>query len=665
MPEGRKMTSVLKKTCAALAAVLFILTSFTLISGNVNSVMRIGFCGGFPLYQYIDPDSDTPTGFHIELMNAIAKREHYTLEFVEYATVYECLKALEDGLIDMALGISSDQVDSSLFLSTNNLSSPSLCLISNNETAAIIAGNESTRGFLGSTEYSHLNKILALRKSQNQKGFGNNTFLVLPNQEAVIEALVSGYTDIAVVVGESAEEYLNKRGVSDRYTVTYNYLTQINYVIALRGTDYRLLRILNADLTDITMSGEYGEIYDRWLASKDITLSRKALKIVVLGLVTLAVGVSSYIIISRRIQNLLRDKVEEKTLELKQTNATLMESLDRIQTEKDVRHRIIEDSPTGMVVIDADHELAFLNRKAEQLSEISGLLDMILERADAFTNTEEPFTVAYFAGDGKHSYRCNVYSIPGDDMNSERLLSIEDVTEETRKREQVFEQEKGRTISMMIAGIAHEIKNPLTAIRAYSQIIPNNLENHEFLESFSTYVPGEVERINRLINNLVNYARPAKESVCRIELQTLLSDSIGLVKTLAKSAGVEIVFECNAEPYIMGSIDKIRQAFVNYLLNAIDSVRENSAAGKDCAVVTVTLSQADKRAIISIMDNGIGMTEAELRQCREPFYSTKSSGTGLGLAIAEQAVRGSHGTVRIESEKNVYTAIYIEFEVCE
>ena len=627
--------------------------------------MRIGFCGGFPLYQYVDPDSGAPAGFHIDLMNAIAKRENYTLEFIEYTNVNECLQALEDGLIDMALGVSSDQVDADLFLSTNNLSNPSLCLISNNETAAIIAENESTRGFLGAIEYSHLTKILALRKSQNQKGFGNNTFLVFPNQETVINGLVSGKTDIAVVVKESAEDYLEKNDIPNEYTISYNYLAQINYVIALRGTDRHLLRILNSDLTDITMSGEYEEIYDRWLASKDIMLSRKSLRAAAVVLVILTICVCGYILVNRRVQNILQRKVEEKTLELKQTNITLTESLDRIRTEKDIRHRIVEDSPTGMVLIDSNNKMVSLNPRAARLSEVSGLLEMILEKSEAFENTEEPFTVAYFFDGTKHSYRCNVYRIPGDDMYVERLLSIEDVTEEIRKREEVFEQEKTRTINMMIAGIAHEIKNPLTAIRAYSQIIPNNLDNHDFLESFSTYVPGEVERINRLINNLVNYARPVKEVMCRIELRTLVSDSIGLVKSLAKGAGADIEFECTADSYIIGCIDKIRQAIVNYLLNAIDSVRENSAAGKDSAVVTVKLSKNNDRAEIMIMDNGIGMTESELRQCREPFYSTKNSGTGLGMAIAEQAVKESHGTVRIESEKGIYTAVHIEFEVCE
>ena len=243
------------------------------------------------------------------------------------------------------------------------------------------------------------------------------------------------------------------------------------------------------------------------------------------------------------------------------------------------------------------------------------------------------------------------------------MLSVEDVTREEQQKQVFFEMEKNRALNTLVAGIAHEIKNPLTAIQNYSALIPEQKGNAEFMNSFSKFVPRETERINGLIESLLNYARPARSDVSVIDLNDLLTSCTGLLFSVAKQAGIRIQTRFEKNIKIKGHKDHIQQALVNYLSNAVDAVRQRAEIEQGApGLISVILKEKECHARIEIYDQGVGMDEEEIRQCMEPFYTTKEKGTGLGMATALQRIRENHGDVWVESAKGEFTRIIIEFE---
>ena len=116
-------------------------------------------------------------------------------------------------------------------------------------------------------------------------------------------------------------------------------------------------------------------------------------------------------------------------------------------------------------------------------------------------------------------------------------MTVEDITAEERKKQELFEQEKKQSLNRLVAGIAHEIKNPLMAIRTAATLMRDQGSDQEVQEAFSKYVPDEVDRINQLVNGLIHYARPVEGDLERIELSKVVQECLYLTKVVTK-AGV-------------------------------------------------------------------------------------------------------------------------------
>lgn len=662
---------------ALLVLLLFLsLAVTTLKAAAVTTNLRVGFNCGFPVYQYLNQEGEAE-GLHIDLMDAIAKSQDFEIEYVPYRSDNECFEALDKGLIDVVLGVGADNYTDYDFQSTDTLSTISLCLIALNETAEKINEKNSTAGYLGVVEQGQSANIMSLQKSQNSSGFGNNTFIIARNQQDVLEKLISGEAEIAVCEKESALRQLEQDGISDRYTVVFNYLAQMEYTMLVRSDDARLLRMLNAGLSEVRTTGEYSGIIDKWLGSSGITISEGTIRTIIAAVVVVSCAVLLYVFLNLRMGRILRRKVAEQTHELRDVNQTLSESMDRLKDESKVRGRIIEDSPSGMVIIGKDRRILYMNRQAMKLAGLTGeaplgdaveqlpVFGELIGNYEPLQTSARPAVIKLGEGRRERSYRCTLYILPDEREAGRALLSVEDVTAEEQEKQEIFEAEKNQSLNTIIAGLAHEIKNPLTAIRTYSTLIPDQLGNEEFMASFSKFVPKETERINSLIESLINYARPSKGEVTKVELSELLSGCIGLIRSVARDAGADLQADLQSEVFMIGNRDQLRQALINYMMNALESVRQKrDLQGGGKSLVRITLRKENGKVFVSVYDEGVGMTEDERRRCMEPFFTTKSKGTGLGMAIALQAVRENNGTVTVESEKGKFTRITMEFEGC-
>lgn len=207
----------------------------------------------------------------------------------------------------------------------------------------------------------------------------------------------------------------------------------------------------------------------------------------------------------------------------------------------------------------------------------------------------------------------------------------------------------------LTAGLAHEIRNPLVSIKTYFQLLPERYDDQDFRDRFQKVASKEVDRISRLVEELLEFARPSNPKFQPINVHALLDEVFTLVDATAGERRIELERDYAAAPpeEIVCDPEQIKQVLLNITQNAFDAVNG------DGRVIFRTRSSllSDEKGlfVIEIEDNGIGISEEQQGQLFTPFFTTKSSGTGLGLAISRQIVEDHLGTITLESRLNVGT----------
>ena len=666
----------MKKSYEKLLAIgiALICLSMVLVPAHaLKSNLRVGFNAGFELYQFLDEEGN-PQGIHVDLMNAIAEQQDFSLEYVAYESDAACYKALAAGEIDVVLGAPINNTMQYEFRQTNSLSSYELCLITSNETAAVFEEKGNLSGYFGAIEQGHNRKVFSQYGIRNRTIFTNNTYYVANSQKQILDWLISGKISLAVCEREGAIEYLERLGLSDEYTVAINYLVQAESVIMVRNSDVSLFRRIESGLAGIQSSGDYSAILDKWLASDMVFISNEVWKTILFVAMGIVVAVLVYITFTTHLRKLLRKQVAIKTHQLQEANEVLEHNLALLSRENEFRNSIIQNTSNAAIIVDSANCVSFLNRQAltllgmpahrakGQCIENLPLFGSLLSRSKEY-ETAKPVLISLEWKGRERTYRCNRYLLPDE---NDTLFFVEDVTIEEQKKQYYFETEKNRVLNTVIAGIAHEIKNPLTAIRAYSTLIPAQKEDKAFIESFARFVPRETERINTLIESLINYARPSQSKAVEIKLDELVNTCVGITASLAQQKGIEIKVYPEGECTIFGARDHIQQAIMNYLLNAIDAVQQRKEQGAVLPPdsIRIYIRTVDERVQLEVFDMGVGMSEDQLKQCMDPFYTTKAKGTGLGMAVAQQRLHENGGEVRVDSEEDSYTRIIVDFERC-
>ena len=184
--------------------------------------------------------------------------------------------------------------------------------------------------------------------------------------------------------------------------------------------------------------------------------------------------------------------------------------------------------------------------------------------------------------------------------------------------------------------------------------------NEKFRAAFSQYIPQEIARITRLIDNLLDYARPGKSKIEPVSLRETVPVVYELAKMSAKDVDITLYMDQTDELVFVGDRDKIKQTLFNIVLNSIEAVRHKTTLQGDARGIDIRVEGTEDTVRIQICDDGIGMTEEELARCTEPFYSTKLAGTGIGLAYTKQYVEEIGGTLTIDSRKNEYTCVELQ-----
>jgi signal transduction histidine kinase len=214
-------------------------------------------------------------------------------------------------------------------------------------------------------------------------------------------------------------------------------------------------------------------------------------------------------------------------------------------------------------------------------------------------------------------------------------------------------------LGTLTAGLAHEIRNPLVSIKTYFQLLPEKYQDQEFRERFQKVAAGEVDRISRLVEELLEFSRPSDPDFRPVNMQQLIEEVVTLLESTARARGVELkeVFGEENPPDVLCDPEQIKQVLLNLAHNAFDA-----ANGQGVVLLRTRYDPIEDPSgfvHIEVEDNGLGMTPEEIEKLFTPFYTTKTSGTGLGLAISRQIVEEHLGTISAKSRYGEGSTFYL------
>jgi two-component system NtrC family sensor kinase len=232
----------------------------------------------------------------------------------------------------------------------------------------------------------------------------------------------------------------------------------------------------------------------------------------------------------------------------------------------------------------------------------------------------------------------------------------------SRAKVQMQRADRLASLGTLTAGLAHEIRNPLVAIKTFTQLLPERFDDDEFRDHFLNVTAGEVDRISSLVNELLEFARPSHPNLNKEDLNQIVEKMLLLVASAShkKNLGIVKDFHQSLPPVVLDK-EQMKQVFLNILLNAIDATPENGT-------ITVGTKLVKKNGYedavqIMVRDTGKGIPKEDLERIFTPFFTTKHQGNGLGLAISHQIVQEHHGSIEVESEESKGTTFCVILSV--
>jgi two-component system, sporulation sensor kinase A len=223
-------------------------------------------------------------------------------------------------------------------------------------------------------------------------------------------------------------------------------------------------------------------------------------------------------------------------------------------------------------------------------------------------------------------------------------INIRDITERKQAEELMIRSEKLSIAGQLAAGIAHEIRNPMTAIKGFIQLIKS--ERKDKPEYFDI-ITSEIQRIELILSELLILAKPQTVNISKTEVNSLVKEVITLLNTEAILNNVQMITEFKHEKiYIHCEVNQIKQVCINFIKNAIESMPKGGT-------LTIQLEKLETDSVlIRFIDEGYGIPPSVLKKLGQPFYTTKEKGTGLGFMVSKKIIENHNGHVLVQSKVN-------------
>ncbi|PEA53958.1 PAS domain-containing sensor histidine kinase [Bacillus pseudomycoides] len=268
-----------------------------------------------------------------------------------------------------------------------------------------------------------------------------------------------------------------------------------------------------------------------------------------------------------------------------------------------------------------------------------------------------------------HSIEIVDYSLPMHDsmyyfearclplLTDKIMIIVRDITERRKTAELLNKSDTLDAVSQLAAGVAHEVRNPLTVIKGFIQLLQIQMKND------TDYFPlmiSEIERIESIIHEFLSIAKPEITSFENKNLYFILENVVSLINTKAIMTNIHITFQPDPNFLYIDCCEKqLKQVFINVLQNSIEAMPSGGN------IIITAKKTSDNEVMICISDEGIGIPEERIIKLGEPFYSTKEKGTGIGLMISYKIIERHQGRIHITSKVGIGTSVKIHLPISQ
>lgn len=236
------------------------------------------------------------------------------------------------------------------------------------------------------------------------------------------------------------------------------------------------------------------------------------------------------------------------------------------------------------------------------------------------------------------------------------IYTIENVNQKRTIDLELQRAEKLNVISQLAASVAHEVRNPMTSVRGFLQLLKEDEVSTITQKNYIAIAIDELDHAQAIINDYLSLAKPNNEEQTVLNLSTEMKKAIELMTSFSTILDIDIKSELEDNLFIQGNRGEIKQVLINIIKNGIESMDMGG-------ILYVKLYKAAGFVFIEIKDTGKGMTESQLKKIGTPFYTTKEKGTGIGLTITYQLIHSMRGSISVESKLGKGTTFTITFPV--
>jgi PAS domain S-box-containing protein len=340
----------------------------------------------------------------------------------------------------------------------------------------------------------------------------------------------------------------------------------------------------------------------------------------------------------------------------------------RLYQQQEFARRLIESFPDLIFVVDPQGRFTFVSPKAKEVlgyepvemigttfgerahsedrTAAVGVFDELVNGKRNFASIE--VRVRHKSGDWR---RVRSHFSPLFDVNGAIegvVISGRDITEVKRLEEQLIQAEKLAAMGQMLAGVAHELNNPLTAILGASELLRDRVGVDENIQRQLDMTHRQARRAAKIVQNLLEFSRPAQPQKKPLDLNAVLDRTLQLHEHSLRRNAVEVDFSSiPGLPPIVGDANQLIQVFLNLISNAEQAIREIRPSGR----IHIRIGERASRVFVTVQDDGVGIKPEDLPRIFDPFFTTKrpGGGTGLGLSICLSIVREHGGDIEAES----------------
>jgi two-component system sporulation sensor kinase A len=333
--------------------------------------------------------------------------------------------------------------------------------------------------------------------------------------------------------------------------------------------------------------------------------------------------------------------------------------IDKRLTLMDERYRLLVENSLDMIAILKGDRWGFVNRAGLRMFDAEAEGELLGKSIYSFLLTKDHHVVKerlhnlVFSGNGKPLEQEWV-TLKGKVLHTEIVetmttldnepaiqVIIRDISERKKNEELLINSEKLYVAGQLAAGIAHEIRNPLTSLKGFLQLIVSGRKNNS---TYYDIMNAELDRIEEIVSELLMLSKPQVYELTYHDMRVIIRDTVTLLETQAILHNIAIESEYGTEPlWVYGVENQIKQVFINVIKNAIEAMIDGGA-------IKIKLNRENDRVYVRIHDEGPGIGEDQLAKMGQPFYTTKEKGTGLGLMVSYKIVDNHQGKINVNSE---------------